>query len=95
MVVAHKVYGIVDFSSRLITSEISQELRELLKTINEELNGCGWKILDIGYEPNLNEWHYFVSACYIVTAFDIIHGVVERHTKNRVFGLMHGVDVKC
>ncbi len=95
MLEMHKILGVLIFSPRLVISEISPEVREILKAINNDLHGCGWTIVELGFDPENQNWHFFVSGYYNGCAFPIIEEVVQRYTKDRVVKFMQGDKVKC
>ena len=93
MAVEHRIYGLGYLSPRLVTSEISRDVRELMSVINTELDGLGLKIDELAYEPEKNEWHYYVSCVYNDSTRQLTREVVERYTNGRIVEFMKGKEV--
>ncbi len=93
MTVEHRIYGLGWLSPRLVTSKISKDVRELISTINAELDGRGLKIEELAYEPEKNEWHYYVSCTFNDSTRQPVREAVEKHTNGKVVEFMKGKEV--
>lgn len=89
----HRVLETIEFLPRFVTSAISKEVRELLAQINAELSNQNLKVVELGYDPEENEWHYYIFLIYDEFVRRSIRRVVEGYTNGKVLEFMKGKEV--